>query len=75
MSCMQADQRACEWRNGFASTALAILQAFFDDNDYQSDEARQDFAKLDLTNYSFLYCQVTMQKNVVSWLHDCYMCS
>jgi hypothetical protein len=64
--CIQADQRACEWRSGFASTALAILQVYFDDNDYDTDEACQDFANFALDNWSFLYCDVTMQGDDVS---------
>jgi hypothetical protein len=56
----------CEWRSGFASAALTIVQAFYDDNDFETDESRQAFARDALENYSFLYREVSMHKNEVS---------
>jgi hypothetical protein len=56
----------CEWRSGFASAALTIVQAFYDDNDFETDESHQAFARDALENYSFLYRKVSMHKNEVS---------
>jgi hypothetical protein len=55
---VQADQRACEWCSGFGSTALAILQAFFVDNEIDSDDACQEFVESALDNWAFLYREV-----------------
>ena len=63
---IQAEQHACEWRNGFASMALAMLQAFFNDNDIQTDTTCQDFARDGLENWTFLYRDVRMGKASVS---------
>ena len=54
-SFIQVDQRVCEWRSGFASAALSIINAFFDDNDYESDNSREEFAKSALDSWTFLY--------------------
>lgn len=65
----QTDQRVCEWRSGFASAALSILHAFFDDNDFDSDDSRQEFAKSSLQGLSFLFRDVyTNRKGDVSEL-------
>jgi hypothetical protein len=63
----------CEYHSGFASTALALLQAFYDDNDFETDEAHQEFAWEALENYTFLYHEVSMQKNEVSHWSCCQM--
>ena len=45
-----------EWRSGFASAALAIVNAFFDScEDLGSDKVRSEFAEYQLRNGSFLY--------------------
>ena len=62
-SFIQVDQRVCEWRSGFASAALSIINAFFDDNDYESDNSREEFAKSALDSWTFLYRDVTISKD------------
>ena len=53
----------CEWRGGFASAALAIVNAFFDANDYDSDESCQEFAASALESFEFLYRDVSTLKD------------
>jgi len=43
-----------------------MLQAFYNDNNFDTDEVCQEFAWDSLENYSFLYREVSMQKNGVS---------
>ena len=55
------------WRSSFASTAMEVLNAFFDSNDEykESDEARRAFAKDQLEGYKFLYGKtITIQNKV-----------
>jgi hypothetical protein len=52
------DQRVCEWHGGFSSAALSIVNAFFDDNNYDSDHSHQEFANDALEVWSFLYCDL-----------------
>jgi hypothetical protein len=52
------DQRVCEWRSTFASTAVAILDALFEDLGLNTDDERQAFAASALENYTFLYRDV-----------------
>jgi predicted molibdopterin-dependent oxidoreductase YjgC len=59
---IQADQRACEWHSGFGSTALAILQEFFTDNQIDSDAACQKAVESALDNWTFLYREVTVSE-------------
>jgi hypothetical protein len=61
---IQIDQRVCEWRSGFASAALSIVNAYFDDNDdYESNDSRQEFAESALESYTFLYREISTDKN------------
>ena len=53
----------CEWHGGFASAALAIVNAFFDANNYDSDESRQVFAASALESSEFLYRDVSTLKD------------
>lgn len=53
----------CEWRGGFASAALSIINAFFDDNDYDSDDCRQQFAQSALESWAFLYRDISTAKD------------
>jgi hypothetical protein len=62
---IQADQRVCEWRSAFASTAIAILDALFEDLGLNSDAERQEFAVSALQNYTFLYKDVYEQNGKV----------
>jgi len=55
----QIDQRVCEWHGRFASAALSIINAYFDDNDYNTDDSRQDFAASSLESWEFLYRDVS----------------
>jgi hypothetical protein len=50
-------QRVYEWRASIASAAVAAINAFFKDNDYETVEARKEFATEQLKNYVFLYTQ------------------
>jgi hypothetical protein len=65
---VQADQRMCEWRSGFASAALTILHALFEDNDLNTDEERQTFAEDALKGYSFIYRDVDENNGVVCYI-------
>jgi len=40
-----------------------MINAFFDDNDYDADDCRQEFAKSALESYSFLYRDVSITNN------------
>ena len=57
------DQHVCEWRSGFASAALSIVNAFFNDNEYNSDNDHQNFAKATLESYAFHYHDVSTAKD------------
>lgn len=50
-------QRFSEWRSSFGSAAIAIVNAFFDDNDdyRDSDMMRQEFATHMLDKLRFVY--------------------
>ena len=65
-SLIQVDQRVCEWRSGFASAALSIVNAFFDHNEYDSDNCRQEFAASALKSWAFLYREVAIKDGEVS---------
>lgn len=58
----------CEWRSGFASAALTILHALFEDNDINTDEERQAFAEDALNGYSFIYRDVGENQGVVCYI-------
>ena len=60
---IQIDQRVCEWRGGFASAALSVVNAFFDDNKYESDDSCQEFARSALESWEFLYRDVFTTKD------------
>jgi len=51
-------QRIYEYRSGFGSTAIALVQAFFESDktgQYDTDEQRQEFAGDMLDDLQFLY--------------------
>jgi len=50
-------QRACDsWQSIIGSTALAVLNAFFDSlEEYKQNEQCQTFAEDALKNFAFLY--------------------
>ena len=50
-------------RGGFASAALSVVNAFFDDNEYESDDSHQEFARSALESWEFLYCDVFTTKD------------
>jgi len=53
----QAQQRVSDsWRSTIGSAALAIVNAFFDANEeFETNEARQEFATDMIENLGFLY--------------------
>jgi len=55
----QVSQRLSEWRGSFGSAAIAIVNAFFDDNDNyrDSNDMRQEFATHMLEKLRFVYRQ------------------
>jgi hypothetical protein len=54
----QTNQRVYEWRGAFGSTAISVLNSFFDSvQGYETDEDRVEFATNQLTNLSFLYLE------------------
>jgi hypothetical protein len=55
----------CEWHSGFASAALTILHAIFEDNELNTDEERQVFVNDALEGYSFIYRDVDEVNGVV----------
>lgn len=63
---VQADHRVSEWRSGFGSTALAILQAFFTDNKIDSDAACREAVESALDNWTFIYREVSEKDGEVS---------
>ncbi|MGH7238925.1 MAG: hypothetical protein ACREHG_02545 [Candidatus Saccharimonadales bacterium] len=53
---MKTNQRVYEWRAAFGSAALSIVNAFFESNDeFNTNEARVEFAEYQLKNFAFLY--------------------
>lgn len=64
-SFIQIDQRVWEWRGGFASAALSIVNAYFDDNDFDSDESRREFATSALESWAFLYRDISIKDGEV----------
>ena len=42
---------------------LLLINAFFDDNEYDSDECRQEFTKSALVSWAFLYHDVSTAKD------------
>jgi hypothetical protein len=64
-----ASQRACEWRGGFGSTALAFLNAFFATNKgYETDKLHKQFAQDRLRNFKFLYEYATGENRKVCFI-------
>ena len=55
----QVSQWLSEWCGSFGSTAIAIVNAFFDNNDnyHDSNDMRQVFATHMLEKLWFVYCQ------------------
>jgi hypothetical protein len=63
----QTNQRVYEWRNGFGSSALAIVNAFLDHHEeFNSDDARAEFAETQLTDLAFLYEKATGEDKTVT---------
>jgi hypothetical protein len=56
ISC-QVSQRLSEWRSSFGSASIAIVNAFFDDNDNyrDSNSMRQEFATYIIEKLQFMY--------------------
>ena len=55
----------CEWCSRFASAALTILHAIFEDNNLNTDKECQAFANDALKGYSFIYRDVDEVNGVV----------
>jgi hypothetical protein len=71
---LQTHQRICEWRSAFGSAALAIVNAFFDNNDeFKTDQAHVDFAENQLRHFAFLYSSSTGDDSSVCALSDCFI--
>jgi hypothetical protein len=68
---LQASQRLSDsWRSTFGSSAIAILNAFFDTHDRyrDSDEMRQTFAKHALNKFRFIYRRAKGENSKVQLL-------
>jgi hypothetical protein len=53
---LQTNQRVYEWRAAFGSTAIAIVNAFFNHHStFDTAKARTDFAVKQIKNLAFLY--------------------
>ncbi|EGO01101.1 hypothetical protein SERLA73DRAFT_151647 [Serpula lacrymans var. lacrymans S7.3] len=54
-----ASQRLSEWQSGFGSTAMAMVEHFFEsDPAYTTYHARQEFASEVLTGFAYLYEEI-----------------
>ncbi|GBE83014.1 hypothetical protein SCP_0500570 [Sparassis crispa] len=57
--CKLANQRLCEWRNGFGSTALTVVRDLFgSDEDFEMTGQRVSFAKMILHKQRFVWKDV-----------------
>lgn len=57
-----------EWRSGFGTAALAVLEAFFSEHNINSDDARKEFATSALKGFIFLYEHAYEKKGIVSYV-------
>ena len=66
----QVSQRLSKWRSSFGSAAIALLNAFFDDNnDYRdSNSMRQEFSTYMLDKMCFVY-RDNDRNNKLVYLH------
>jgi len=72
----QTEQRVYEWRAAFGSTALAMVNNFFDSDKegrYDTDERRQEYASAALHGYAFIYSKAEGDDPSVSGV--IYFCS
>ena len=62
---LQAQQRASDsWRSAISSAGLAIVNVFFDANEeFNTNEARQEFVVDMIKNLEFLYENIDMEVN------------
>ena len=65
----QTRQRVYEWRAAFGSTALAVVNNFFDSDKegrYDTDELRQEYASAALHGHAFIYSKAEGDDSSVS---------
>ena len=61
------NQCVCKWHSGFGLATLAIVNAFFgeDNNDFDSDEDCKEFASSLLEEFTFLFGSIKATKKKV----------
>jgi hypothetical protein len=62
---LQADQQLTEWWSAFGTAALTALHGFFAEQGMDTDEARQEYARMALDRQAFLFSQVFVKDGKV----------